>query len=568
MRAIDGLTHDIGVKSAIDTAATASTSDSARRTQLPRPWSLRLIPIALCLIYLAQCAWFIRTQSLTYDEPTHIAAGLEALRNGRFEIWDDHHPPLARLLFALPLHNPNWQIQISPEEGFVVKAIAPDAEALAWRARSTNALLGLALAILFWLTTRKLFSESAANFALALFAFSPGLIAHFSITTTDGAATLMTFATAVAVIYWREKPSTKRTVLLGVTLGLLLLAKFSTPIFFVIAMIWMLVPLPNTPWLRNLWKIPLAVVIAFLVVWGGYFFHVSHLRMADGQLTVTFPNRSDLIFKPVKTPVRLNLFIPAGEYVEGLRNVMRHNRRGQPAFFLGHVSPTGGWRFYFPAVIALKWPTFVLALLLVSLGLIAAGRIHLPRPVWIMAAFPTVYFLVSLFARFDIGERHILPIYPFALLFIAGLWRVAANRRTIKVLLLLAIALQLADSLRYAPDYLSYFSPFVRPSSTYHLLTDSNLDWGQGLLALRDYQHSHPQEQISLAYFGSMDPEMYGVHVHRLAEGERATGTVVVSATDLSGQYLKDPNAYQWVLAYPRIAILDHTLYVFRVSSE
>lgn len=525
----------------------------------------RLIPIALCLIYVVQCAWFIRTQSLTYDEPTHIAAGLEALRNRRFEIWDDHHPPLARLLFALPLRDSKWQIQIAPEDGFIVKAIAPNPESLAWRARSMNVLLGLTLAILFWFTARRLFSEAAANFGLALFAFSPALTAHFSLTTTDGAATLMTFATAVAVVYWRENPSTKRTVIAGVVLGLLLLAKFSTPIVFAVAMIWMVVPIRNAPWLRNIGKLALTVVIAAVVVWAGYFFHVSHLRMGDGQLTVTFPNRPDLTFKPVHTPVRLNLLVPAGEYIEGLRNVLRHNRRGQPAFFLGQVSSTGGWRFYFPTVIALKWPTVALALFLLAMGLIASRVIRPPTALWVMASFPALYFVISLFARFDIGDRHILPIYPFALLFVAGLWELARKRRIFMPLLIFAVVLQAADALRFAPDYLAYFTPLVDSSRSYTLLTDSNLDWGQGLIALRDYQRWHPDEQISLAYFGSMDPAMYGIHVHRLAEGERASGTVIVSATDLSGQYLKNPEGYRWVLNYPRVAILDRTLYVFRV---
>src|SRR3954451_23563324 len=48
------------------------------------------IPAILLFIYIAQCAWFIRTQSLTYDEPSHVYAGLDAWRNGRFLLWNDH----------------------------------------------------------------------------------------------------------------------------------------------------------------------------------------------------------------------------------------------------------------------------------------------------------------------------------------------------------------------------------------------------------------------------------------------------------------------------------------------
>ena len=148
------------------------------------------------LLYAAQCAWFIRTQSLTYDEPVHIAEGLNGWRYGRFEQYNDH-PPLARLWFTLPLLNPKWQVDVQKlPDSFHITRIAPDPEALAWRARAMNVLLGLLLAWLVWRAADQLFSRGAANFALALFVFSPSLIAHFSIATTDGAATLFIFAAA------------------------------------------------------------------------------------------------------------------------------------------------------------------------------------------------------------------------------------------------------------------------------------------------------------------------------------------------------------------------------------
>ena len=66
-----------------------------------RRWRL-LIPATLLLIYALQCFWFIRTQSLTVDEPGHIAAGLAMWRHGRFVMLNDQ-PPLARLIFTAPL---------------------------------------------------------------------------------------------------------------------------------------------------------------------------------------------------------------------------------------------------------------------------------------------------------------------------------------------------------------------------------------------------------------------------------------------------------------------------------
>jgi hypothetical protein len=122
--------------------------------------------------------------------------------------------------------------------------------------------------------------------------------------------------------------------------------------------------------------------------------------------------------------------------------------------------------------------------------------------------------------------------------------------------------------LRCAPDYLTYFNVFVRPQASWRLLTDSNLDWGQGLIALRQYEQNHPGETIHAALFTSVTPEVYGLHVLPFAPEEHPTGTVVVSGTQLSGQLLASPDSYRWVLNYPLQAVLDHSLWVFEVTEN
>ena len=136
------------------------------------------------------------------------------------------------------------------------------------------------------------------------------------------------------------------------------------------------------------------------------------------------------------------------------------------------------------------------------------------------------------------------------------------------VLLLGALAVHVGDVLRYAPDYLSYFNLFVSPASSYKLLSDSNLDWGEGLIALRHYQQVYPSVPIHLAYNGSVAPDMYGIRAIPLMPNERVSGTVIISATYLSGQTLPDPNGYHWVLQYPTKLILNHSLYVFEVPDQ
>lgn len=554
-------------------AVHSTTPSAALPATVPHSRLRCWIPAILLVVYVAQCAWFIRTQSFTFDEPVHIVTGLEMWRYGRIQDWNDH-PPLQRLLCTLPLIGQKWQVDVKghfPE--FTALAFHPGPQQMADRGRAVSVVLGIILALVLWTTTRRLYSEQAANLALGLFAFSPALIAHYSLITTDGVGVLMIFATAVQLLRWRHNPTRGQTALLGVVMGLLLLAKFYTPPMFIVALGWLLLLKPEKiafhPFRWN-WRAAVAVcAIAFMVLWAGYFFHVSHLTMRDGTFIATFPHREPII-KKMRTPVNFSIPVPAGEYLEGLRNVAFHNHRGHQAFFLGTASLKGGWRLYYPAVVVLKWPTVVVLLFLVALLLAATRRISIPRDFLIMASFPAVYFVFAIFSHIDIGDRHVLPIYPFVLLFVAGgCWQLARRSRTALVLVVIALALNAADALRYAPDYLSYFTPFVPPSQTYKLLSDSNLDWGQGLLALRRYEAAHPQEKIYLAYFGSVDPGAYGLRARLLPEDQRVSGaTVVVSATELTGQMLDNFNDYHWVLQYPQKAILNHSLHVFQIPPQ
>jgi len=87
------------------------------------------------------------------------------------------------------------------------------------------------------------------------------------------------------------------------------------------------------------------------------------------------------------------------------------------------------------------------------------------------------------------------------------------------------------------------------------------------LLALRDYQRNHPGERIALSYFGSVDPQVYGIQSDFFRGDRRIPGTVIVSATNLSGQYLPEPEKYRWLLQQKPVEILDHSLYVFQVQT-
>jgi hypothetical protein len=562
------------INPALDSAQFEAKNGASLGARLGQPGSPSktrwIIPTLLILLFVGQCVWFINTQSLSNDEPLHMIAGLEAWRYHRFERWNDH-PPLVFLLCTLPLLLNHTEIDIQTDAKYA-DAITPSPEAIAKAARPVIVTLGVLLGVLLWMTARRLFSEGAANFALALFAFSPSLIANFSITCNDGAVALITFVTAMQVVYWRRTQSWGRTIALGLILGALLATKFSTPVMFALALALVLVLKPTgvsgRPQDWN-WRKALSIVaIAFVFVWGTYFFHWTKVSVKDGFVTVSSPNRTKAATGDMHRHLNLTMYLPAGEYVEGMGRVANHLNLGHPTFFLGQVSVGRGWKSYFPVVVLLKWPTIVLAVFLTAVVLGFLKRIQFPPDLLIMSLFPAVYFLLAIFSKVDLGERHILLVYPFALLYAAALWHYFRQRRAILALLVALVVINAADTLRYAPGYLSYFNIFVKPATSYRLLSDSNLDWGQGLLALRKYQAAHPNETLHLAYFGTMDPSLYGVRYVPLAPNEHVTGTVVVSATHLSGQLLDDPNGYHWALQYPQTAILDHALHVFHVPEE
>ena len=182
---------------------------------------------------------------------------------------------------------------------------------------------------------------------------------------------------------------------------------------------------------------------------------------------------------------------------------------------LGKIYPQGGILAYYPTAIALKWPTVLPGMLACRQP--RAFRIwrssRAPSDLFLMPLlFPLVFFLFALNARYNIGERHILPLYPFALLLAGGIWRSHPSQNkgrmghpAIKAFLIFALCLNAADApaLRSRLLVILQHLPRSPAEQRWRLLTDSNLDRGQGLIALRNYQQQQPNEALHLAWLSA-----------------------------------------------------------------
>src|SRR5262249_1026847 len=478
--------------------ASALTTDHITGARTRR--SRLLIPIAIAAAFAGQCLWFIDTQSLTYDEGPHIIAGLDAWQHGRFDLWNDQ-PPLGRLLIAAPiaLRSARWTLENEGPSGanFWTISIRPDPIALAWHTRPVNVAVGLLLLWLLWSTTRRLGSEPAANVAVALFACSPALIAPFSLATVDGTAILFLFATAPAVACWQPQPSWAATCVVGLVLAGLLLSKYSAPPLVALALAIMIGTSPGRR--ARFAKAGAALAIALTTVWAAFLFHVGPVTFRSGSLAGPY-GRSGPVIVPGSGPLRRTLRLPAPEYIAALGGVAQHAVRGQPSFLLGEVSASGGWTRYFPIVVLLKWPPTVWIMCAAAIACLVARPRAAPRGLAVMMLFPLLFFGLAMTTRLNIGDRYVLPVYPFLLLLCATLYEAVRPHRAAVVAIAGLIAIQVVDVARYAPDYLSYVTPLVASDRSYQWLSDSNIDWGQGLIALRRFEQAHSDRPVSLAY--------------------------------------------------------------------
>jgi hypothetical protein len=248
-------------------------------------------------------------------------------------------------------------------------------------------------------------------------------------------------------------------------------------------------------------------------------------------------------------------------------------------FLLGEFSKFGRW-YYFPVAMLVKTPLATLFGGVLALGVLVIAVRRLGWKIlttWTAACLfvPSAIFLGSAMrSDLNLGLRHILPIYPFLFIGI-GLaasyawreWRHHARR----VAIVLALGLA-AETLVAFPNFIAFFNVAAGGSrGGLKLLGDSNLDWGQDLKLLAQWQDQHPTQKLYLVYFGLADPWAYGIDYVNFPQGyafgpqyelRGEPGILAVSATELQGIYQDD--VYERLRGVEPLDVLGGTIYLYR----
>ena len=168
-------------------------------------------PVALAIVLAVFVAREIDTAqrySPTWDEPGHIACGLELLQYGTYTM-NPLHPPLPRILIALPWYVSGIRFEARPHDDG--DHLESDSTALLYdRTRAAPALfiarapviaVGILLLAAIYAYAQRRLGEAGALLSLLLASLSPGVLGLATQATTDlvGTATLL-----LALHAWRR----------------------------------------------------------------------------------------------------------------------------------------------------------------------------------------------------------------------------------------------------------------------------------------------------------------------------------------------------------------------------
>ena len=459
------------------------------------PVNLRLVVPILAITCLVLASTSASRKSLTWDEPTFITSGYTYLDRSDFRL-NPEAPPLLQEFVALPLRMGNFAPPNYEHVGWEKRAQVAFArdqvirnrdrlDAYVFWARAPIWLLGACLVFVAAGFVRQLAGPGSALVSAFLIALSPNLLAHGRLATTDfGCAALMFGAVWT---YWRsiERGRPIDWVVCGGVTGLALLAKYT-----------------------SLLLLPTFLILSLYEVVSGRCSLSSLLR---GSVYVAVTALAMLF-------VGYDLQNGPALYLKGMEAIYSRWTEGYQFYLLGEARSEPAW-YYHPVAFLVKTPEPTILLAGIAVWAVIRSP-DLRRPALYLLTPIVLVLVASFFDKANLGLRRILPIYPFLFAFI-GLAATDKPCRICKTIYVVLVLWAGAASILAYPHYLSYFNVLSGGvSNGPYLLDDSNVDWGQDLPALANWQAENPDEPITLRYFGTAIPALYGVTARYMPDVE------------------------------------------------
>ncbi|MFJ4077949.1 phospholipid carrier-dependent glycosyltransferase [Streptomyces iakyrus] len=475
-----------------------------------RPGRRWPVPL-LAAVLLAQMAFAMVTtavrQTPTIDEPVYVGAAAQYVHEHRLR-HNPEHPPLGKLVIGVgvALADPHLAPAFAGDQGRSGRHLLYESGNDPWRLMLLARLPVIALTLSFGLVVfafaRELAGRLAGLAALALYCFSPDVIAHGSLATLDVPAA--GFVLTSAWLVWRARRRPRLYVpFAGVALGAALATKMSM--------------LPAVPVLLTLTAVSVRrssgggrrravaaaggmALVAVAVVWVTYLMVDPRLRWAPEQQVPVVRGLRGLLVELMPFPEA---------YRDGMRVQFGLENRPWQGFLFGRLYDGSLW-YYLPAALLVKTPLGMLVLWAAGAAALVAVRRLRPAAPCVLAV-PLVLLAAVMQGARDFGTRYavFLPLF----LAVGAGCVLAVRRRWVYGGLAVLVAFAALSSVRTYPYYLPYSNEaFGGPGRTREWLHDSNVDWGQDLGRLADrLRERYPGERVWLVYKGSGVPSFYGI---------------------------------------------------------
>jgi Dolichyl-phosphate-mannose-protein mannosyltransferase len=556
----------------------------------------------LLLLILLQFVFSVRRESISWDEGDHLFSGYMSWKQSDFGL-NPEHPPLVKLVAALPLLGMHLEVPTLQGRQFKTEAFLDGkefaaknyAQGIIFRARMASSVFTLILALLLFPAANEMFGTTAGFIALALFTFDPNVLAHGGFVTTDMGVSCFIFASIYTFYRCVKAPSIWRLVVAGVATGCALGAKHTGILVFPMLLVLVFCEMVRgrrkeayqnaslgNKALRLFGMYAVTILLAVVVLWSFYGFRYR-ARSAGLEINPPLSESLHQLSRPgearvLGTLAHLRLLPEA--YLYGMGDIQVVND-SYTAYFFGKIYPHG-IGLYFPAVIAIKSTLPFLALLLLTAIAIVTARLNCWREILFLTVPPAIYLVVAMCAQMNIGVRHILPMYPFLYVLVSGtaVLLIKKDRRWTYAIALLLLW-QAVAALRIFPAYMAYANElWGGPANTHKYLSDSNVDWGQQLVAVKQYLDRREVKKCWFVYFpqGAVDFRSYGIPCQPLPTADTlwwlneeldvptaVDGPVLMSDGDLEGfEFGPGPlNPYEQFKSLHPTAVIQYGVYVF-----